>query len=62
MSSYRIYFLDLSGRIAGAENHDCADDADAIATATTLLNDHPDIEIWHQTRVVAKLNRPVQTS
>jgi hypothetical protein len=58
MPHYRIYFLKPSGEIVGAEEVECADDQDAVTTATTMMDKHPAVETWQQKRVIGKFDRP----
>jgi len=58
MPYYRIYFLKPSGEIVDAEDVECADDQDAVTTATTMMDKHPAVEIWQQKRVIGKFDRP----
>jgi hypothetical protein len=59
VSGYRGYFM--SGEhIQAVQNFECADDAEVILKAGTLLNSkpqHPAIEIWEGKRLVAHLTK-----
>jgi hypothetical protein len=54
-SQYRLYCLDQRGRISLAEWIDAADDEDAIRHAQLLKRDGRKCEVWHGTRLVARL-------
>ena len=57
MQTYRIYFIDPDGRISRpAEIIGCADDQEATEKARHFI-DGLDIELWHETRCVAKFPR-----
>ena len=55
MAFYRLYFIDLHGRVENAVELECACDADAGAFARAELSCHPDIEVWEGTRIVHRL-------
>ena len=57
MSLYRFYFLDRHDHIRSRADVECADDDDALGQATTVICDHPGIEVWQGNRVVGKLNQ-----
>ena len=51
---YRFYSIDIGGRIALAEDHECESDGAAIALAKKLLSEKtcPTIEVWlHKSRI-----------
>ncbi|WP_158818251.1 hypothetical protein [Methylocapsa sp. S129] len=51
---YRFYSIDVGGRIALAEDHECESDGAAIALAKKLLSEKtcPTIEVWlHKSRI-----------
>ncbi|MGY0571624.1 hypothetical protein AB8Z38_29985 [Bradyrhizobium sp. LLZ17] len=51
---YRAYSQD--GHISGVQELDCADDDEAKAKATQMLDRH-DLELWQRDRRVAVLKR-----
>jgi hypothetical protein len=46
---YRFYSIDVGGRIALAEDHECNSDSAALALGKKLLSEKscPKIEVWH---------------
>ena len=56
MPDYRLYCLDGDGHIGMADWLDAADDDQAIERAHRLRPDAYRCEIWHKTRLVARLN------
>jgi hypothetical protein len=54
VADYRAYTVGLDGHFTGFEPLICADDAEAIARATQLVDGH-DIELWSGQRLVARL-------
>jgi hypothetical protein len=56
MPDYRLYCLDGDGHIGLADWIDAADDGQAIKKAHEIRPDAYRCEIWHKTRLVARLN------
>ncbi|HWF64854.1 MAG TPA: hypothetical protein VN685_09600 [Rhizomicrobium sp.] len=54
MTSYFIQALDRQGAIALAHRIQCSDDLDALS-ASVRGSDYHAIEIWHDTRLVARV-------
>ena len=52
---YRIYLLDLAGKIRSLDEATCLTDDDAFEAARPLLPHWPAIEIWETTRMVGTL-------
>ena len=51
---YRFYSIDVGGRIALAEDHECESDGAALALGKKLLSEKscPKIEVWlHKSRI-----------
>jgi hypothetical protein len=48
---YRFYSIDVGGRIALAEDHECESDSAALALGKKLLSEKnfPKIEVWLRT-------------
>ena len=55
MLAYRFYLLKPDGRIEAASDHECADDAMALAHARTILRRQA-IEAWQGPRKVFVLS------
>ncbi|WP_409190358.1 hypothetical protein [Bradyrhizobium sp. RDM4] len=53
---YRAYIMSQDGHISGVQELDCADDDEAKAKATQMLDRH-DLELWQRDRRVAVLKR-----
>jgi len=54
MSHYRLYCLDGTGKISGAEWLEAHGDEDAIRSAKDLKKDVP-CELWDRNRLVARI-------
>jgi hypothetical protein len=55
MNEYRVYRIDKDGHIfAPPHGFSSASDAAAIETASQMIDGH-DIELWQQSRLVARL-------
>ena len=54
MAHYRAYQIGPDGRIKSGADLDCADDTEAIEAADQLVGDCA-VELWHDTRMVARL-------
>ena len=54
MAEYRAYVVGRDGHFMRFEALICADDAEAIAKAMRLVDDH-DVELWSGERFVARL-------
>jgi hypothetical protein len=52
---YRVYIIGADGQMYRSVALDCANDAEAIERAKTLLDGH-DIELWQIDRKVAMLD------
>ena len=55
MREYHFYFLDQQSQIQSLKITYCADDLDALKFAQQLKAP-ADIEVWHGTRLVTRLN------
>jgi hypothetical protein len=55
MTTYRAYIVGLHSRSIGVVNMDCADDDEAIASASRLVDSH-DVELWQLDRPVARFD------
>ena len=53
MTTYRAYIVGAHSRSIGVVNMDCADDDQAITSASRLVESH-DVELWHLDRPVAR--------
>ena len=56
MRDYRLYCLDGGGRIGFAQWIRANNDEDAVDEARRMTPDALQCEVWHRTRLVAKLN------
>ncbi len=65
MQTYRFYFLDKSGAVAGYEEMDCADDETAVRKATDLwpasAPGYTIVEVWHGNRLVHRREHLTRT-
>ena len=57
MTNYRLYFHDKAGHFARAEDHSCANDAEAVRYAGGLKHDH-DVEVWDRARKIGTAAAP----
>ena len=57
MANYRAYHIGPDGRIRSGVDLDCADDAEAIEAASKLVGEFA-VELWHDKRMVARLETP----
>lgn len=46
MVRYKFFVMDMTGRIDRALEHQCRDEADAIAYAQSITDAHS-VEVWH---------------
>jgi hypothetical protein len=56
---YRFFSIDVGGRVALAEDHECASDRDAMALGNALLSERgwPKIEVWLRRGRIGALSR-----
>jgi hypothetical protein len=54
MLDYRAYILGRDGILIGVRRLQCADDQAAIAAARPFVDGH-DVEVWHESRMLAHL-------
>jgi hypothetical protein len=57
VANYRAYQIGPDGHIQQGVDLDCADDAEAIEAAGKLVGELA-VELWHDTRMVARLEAP----
>ena len=57
MANYRAYHIGPDGRIRSGVDLECADDAEAIEAAGKLVGEFA-VELWHDKRMVARLEAP----
>jgi hypothetical protein len=58
MTDYRLYRIGGDGHIKGVETVKCASDEEARMAAIDLRGDLPAMEIWSETRFVARVGAP----
>jgi hypothetical protein len=58
-SFYRFYTIDVGGRIALVEDHECEGDKTALARGKDILHSskHPKVEVWFRKARVGVLDR-----
>jgi hypothetical protein len=56
MADYRLYCIDGAGRVDLAKWFAADSDEEAIGKARMMRNDGSGCELWHKSRLVAKLN------
>ena len=61
MPTYRFYWFGGDGHIQGAENIECANDADAILLAKRRIGAFRAIEVWLRTIRVARIDNDTGT-
>jgi hypothetical protein len=54
MPHYRVFILDRAGHFADVDEMFCVNDAEAILTASKLVDGH-DLEVWHKGRMVTRI-------
>jgi hypothetical protein len=57
VAHYRAYQIGPDGRIKSGVDLDRPDDEAAIEAAKQLVGEH-DVELWHGSRIVARLDAP----
>ncbi|MBS0642855.1 MAG: hypothetical protein U1E70_11595 [Acetobacteraceae bacterium] len=57
MAEYRLYLLDVQGRIVKATPADCDSDEEALRTAEAMLRSGQAIEVWQRDRRVGVVKR-----
>jgi hypothetical protein len=57
VAHYRAYHIGPDGRIRSGVDLECADDAEAIEAAGKLVGEFA-VELWHDKRMVARLQAP----
>ncbi len=56
MTGYRIFMLNICGRVTGGSSVDCATDEDACAHAKTMMATGEQGEIWAGIRFVGRVS------
>jgi hypothetical protein len=56
MATYNLFRMDSQGHITSREEHECANNSDALETARTLMDGH-DIEVWLGNIRIGAVNR-----
>jgi hypothetical protein len=57
VAHYRAYQIGPDGHIKSGVDLDCPDDAAALEAAKQLVGEFP-VELWHEGRMVARLEGP----